>query len=109
MAVFIFALSFASNTLITQILLLCIGTMGGIFIVPINAVLQEQGKHSIGSGRAVALQGFFQNLAMLVAVGTYTFASAHQVNPVSAMLSLGVIVFALTFLVSWHLPDTAEN
>jgi LPLT family lysophospholipid transporter-like MFS transporter len=53
----------------------------------------------------VALQGFFQNLAMLLAVGGYTFAAAHEVDPVLAMLVLGVLVFGATFLVSLHLPD----
>ncbi|MFZ2724885.1 MAG: lysophospholipid transporter LplT [Methylococcaceae bacterium] len=109
MATCIVILSFASNVLTTQALLFCIGTLGGIFIVPINAVLQEHGKQSIGSGRAVALQGFFQNLAMLLAVGGYTFASAHQIDPVTAMLSLGFIVFIATFLVSWHLKDMSSS
>lgn len=105
MALFIFALSLADTVLMTRIILFCIGIMGGIFIVPINAMLQEHGKHSIGTGRAVALQNFFQNLAMLVAVGTYTYAAAHQVDPVIAMLCLGIMVFAATFAVSWHLRD----
>ncbi|WP_340122648.1 hypothetical protein [Methylobacter svalbardensis] len=63
------------------------------------------GQQSIGSGRAVALQGFFQNLAMLLAVGNYTFAVAHKVGPVLAMLILGMLVFAATFLVLLHLTD----
>lgn len=84
--------------------LLLIGTMGGMFIVPVNAALQEQGQQSIGSGSAVALQGFFQNLAMLAAVGGYTYASSQQADPVLVMLTLGLLVFIATFLVSLHLP-----
>lgn len=83
--------------------------MGGMFIVPVNAALQELGQQSIGSGSAVALQGFFQNLAMLLAVGSYTFAAAHNITPIIAMLILGLSVFAATFLVSLHLPDTKER
>jgi MFS transporter, LPLT family, lysophospholipid transporter len=79
--------------------------MGGMFIVPVNAVLQEQGRQSIGSGSAVALQGFFQNLTMLAAVGSYTYAASQNADPVLAMLSLGMLVFIATFLVSLHLPD----
>ena len=39
---------------------------GGMFIVPVNAALQELGQQSIGSGGAVAMQNFFQNAAMLL-------------------------------------------
>ncbi|NOS75457.1 MAG: lysophospholipid transporter LplT, partial [Methyloglobulus sp.] len=74
------------------------------FIVPMNAALQELGQQSIGSGSAVALQNFFQNLAMLIAVGTYTFATAQHVDPINAMQTLGVLVFILTFMVSIRLP-----
>ena len=76
-----------------------------MFIVPVNAALQDQGRQSIGSGSAVALQGFFQNLTMLTAVGGYTYAASQNVDPVIAMLSLGALVFIATFLVSINLPD----
>jgi len=41
------------------LILLLIGVMGGVFIVPINAELQSLGVDSIGTGHAVAIQGFF--------------------------------------------------
>jgi LPLT family lysophospholipid transporter-like MFS transporter len=88
-----------------RLLLFFVGMMGGLFIVPINAVLQEQGQQSIGSGSAVALQNFFQNLAMLIAVGSYTYAASQQVDPVISMLALGCLVFGATFLVSLCLPE----
>lgn len=108
MAVFIIALSFADSIWPARFTLFFIGMMGGMFIVPINAAFQELGQHSIGSGSAVALQSFFQNIAMLLAVGGYTFAAAHHITPIVAMLILGLSVFCLTFLVSLHLPDAEE-
>ena len=105
MALCIVALSFTSHIMSAQAVLFVIGIAGGLFIVPINAALQEQGQQTIGSGSAVALQNFFQNLAMLLAVGTYTFAASKQVDPVIAMLVLGVSVFIATLLVSLTLPD----
>jgi MFS transporter, LPLT family, lysophospholipid transporter len=104
MALFIGALSFTDHLLAARSVLFVIGMMGGIFIVPINAALQELGKQSIGSGSAVAMQNFFQNLAMLVAVGAYTYASAQHTDPVVAMQVLGGLLFAMTFLVSIRLP-----
>ncbi|HEY8157817.1 MAG TPA: lysophospholipid transporter LplT [Methylobacter sp.] len=105
MALFIFGLSLTDSIWPARFALFFTGTMGGMFIVPINAALQELGQQSIGSGSAVALQGFFQNLTMLAAVGGYTYAATQNVDPVLAMLSLGMLVFLATFLVSLHLPD----
>jgi LPLT family lysophospholipid transporter-like MFS transporter len=109
MAVFIIALSLTDSIWPARFTLFFIGMMGGMFIVPVNAALQELGQQSIGSGSAVALQGFFQNLTMLLAVGSYTFAAAHNITPVFAMFILGLLVFSATFLVSLHLPDNQEK
>ena len=109
MAAFIIVLSLTNGLWPARCALFFIGLMGGMFIVPVNAALQEIGQQSIGSGSAVALQGFFQNLAMLLAVGGYTFAAAHQIDPILAMLILGLLVFCATFLVSLHLPDNQDR
>jgi LPLT family lysophospholipid transporter-like MFS transporter len=108
MAIFIIVLSLTDSIWPVRFALFLIGMMGGMFIVPVNAALQELGQQSIGSGSAVALQGFFQNLAMLLAVGSYTFAAAHNIEPVLAMLILGLLVFCATFMVSLHLPENQE-
>ncbi|MCK5888532.1 MAG: lysophospholipid transporter LplT [Methylococcales bacterium] len=110
MAIFIVGLSFTDTVWPARSVLFLIGTAGGMFIVPINAALQELGHQSIGSGGAVALQGFFQNIAMLIAVGSFTYASSLDVIPSDAMLVLGVFVFAATLLVSLRLPaNQAED
>ncbi|MDO9240093.1 MAG: lysophospholipid transporter LplT [Methylicorpusculum sp.] len=105
MALFILGLSFMDGIWESRSFLFLIGMSGGMFIVPINAALQEMGQQSIGSGSAVALQGFFQNAAMLLAVGGYTYAASLNVSPVLAMAWLGVLVFIVTFLVSIRLPE----
>lgn len=105
MAVFIFVLSLTDAVWPARLILFFIGMMGGMFIVPVNAALQELGHQSIGSGAAVALQGFFQNLAMLIAVGCYTFAVSRQVHPVTTLVILSITILIATLLVSLHLPD----
>jgi LPLT family lysophospholipid transporter-like MFS transporter len=104
MALLIIALSFSDTIWAARSVLLLIGTMGGMFIVPINAALQELGQQTIGSGRAIALQGFFQNVAMLLAVAGYSFAAAQQVNPIVAMFSLGGLFLLAAFVVAFYLP-----
>jgi LPLT family lysophospholipid transporter-like MFS transporter len=84
--------------------LIGIGFCGGMFLVPINAALQDIGHHSIGSGRAVAVQSFFENSSMLTGVGLYTAALALGARPVASILVVGVLVVVATTIVSWHLP-----
>ena len=129
MAVFIIVLSFTDSLWPARLALFAIGVAGGMFIVPINAALQELGQKSIGSGSAVALQGFFQNVAMLIAVGTYTFTASLFVDDVISTQGLtgdkadlitrtfttttfqvvGVIVLLATLLISLRLPKTKES
>lgn len=111
MAIFIIALGLTESIWPSRIALLLIGMMGGMFIVPVNALLQELGNDSIGSGRAVALQGFFNNLAMLTGVGCYTFAASKHADPVISMIILGFLVIIGTFSVSLGLrkqPNTSK-
>lgn len=105
MGLLIVALSFTDAVWSARCVLFLMGVAGGMFIVPINAALQEIGQHSIGSGGAVAMQNFFQNAAMLLAVGAYTLATAQQVNPISALIVLGSLLIAATFWVVLQLPD----
>jgi LPLT family lysophospholipid transporter-like MFS transporter len=104
MALFIIALGFTASLWPARAALFAIGTMGGIFIVPVNAALQELGQQSIGSGSAVAMQNFFQNAAMLLGVGAYTYAASLNASPVAAMWVLGGLVFTATLLISLRLP-----
>lgn len=105
MGLLIIGLSLTESVWPARMVLFLMGSAGGMFIVPINAALQDLGQHSIGSGGAVAMQNFFQNAAMLVAVGSYTLAASQQVQPVTALVALGLLLLMATFLVVWHLPE----
>lgn len=96
MGLTIIALSFTSAVWLARVTLFILGAAGGIFIVPINSTLQNIGQNSIGSGGAVAMQNFFQNLAMLSSVGLYTLAAAQHIHPVTAFMTLGLIVILAT-------------
>lgn len=108
MGMFIILLAVSSDPLISKALLFCIGLCGGIFVVPINAALQELGHRSIGAGGAVAIQNFFENLAMLVGTGLYTLALGGGIDPVAAVGTLGILVIVATTVIAWHLPKVAE-
>jgi LPLT family lysophospholipid transporter-like MFS transporter len=104
MGVVILLFSLVSDWWPARGVLVVIGVCGGMFLVPINAALQDIGHRTIGSGRAVALQSFFENFAMLTGVGFYTAAVSLGATPVASLVVVGVFVLVATTLVSWHLP-----
>ena len=104
MGVSILIFSLASDVWSARAVLVAIGLCGGMFLVPINAALQDIGHRTIGSGRAVALQSFFENSAMLTGVGIYTASVGLGAQPVASIVVVGVLVLIATTLVSWHLP-----
>jgi LPLT family lysophospholipid transporter-like MFS transporter len=69
-------------------LLLLLGVFGGFFIVPLNALLQERGKHTVGAGNAIAVQNLGENVAMLLMLGLYSLAVSIGIPPVASGLAL---------------------
>jgi LPLT family lysophospholipid transporter-like MFS transporter len=104
MGVCILVFSLVSSDWPARAVLVAIGVCGGMFLVPINAALQSIGHRTIGSGRAVALQSFFENAAMLTSVGIYTGAVWAGAQPVRSIVVVGVLVLIATTIVSWRLP-----
>ncbi|MDH4617444.1 lysophospholipid transporter LplT [Brevibacillus sp. AY1] len=68
-------------------LLLLVGFMGGVFIIPMNTILQEEGKKMVGSGKTIAIQNFIENFLMAVGSGIY-YLFTYMSNSIS-----GAIVF----------------
>jgi LPLT family lysophospholipid transporter-like MFS transporter len=108
MGVCILAFSLVGTAWPARLVLVGIGICGGMFLVPINAALQNIGHRTIGSGRAVALQSFFENFAMLTGVAAYTAAVSLGALPVGSIVVVGVLVLIATTLVSWRLPPDPE-
>lgn len=81
-------------------LLLLLGVFGGFFIVPLNALLQERGKHSVGAGNAIAVQNLGENVAMLLMLGLYSLAVSVGVPPVAVGIGFGA-VFAVAIAALW--------
>ena len=77
------------------VLLLLTGALGGIYIVPMNACLQQEGHHSIGAGKTIAVQNFLENLFMFLGVSAYTLASQASVSPDISLWSTGAAFLAL--------------
>lgn len=98
-----------TSTFPTAALLLgAIGFCGGLFVVPLNALLQERGHQTIGAGSALAVQNFSENIAMLLFVGGYSAANAggvlvrHTVTGFGLLLLLATLAIAIVRLRRRH-------
>ncbi|EAY0927950.1 lysophospholipid transporter LplT [Salmonella enterica] len=92
--------SFQHALLPAYALLLLIGMLGGFFVVPLNALLQERGKKSVGAGNAIAVQNLGENSAMLLMLGLYSLAVLVGVPAVAIGIGFGVL-FALAIAALW--------
>jgi LPLT family lysophospholipid transporter-like MFS transporter len=75
--------------------LLVVGGLGGMLMVPMNALLQHRGQRLLTAGQSIAVQGFNENLSILAILLAYAGLIAMQV-PVQAIMAaagLGLIAF----------------
>jgi len=79
-------------TVIAILFLLLVGFMGGVFIVPMNTILQEEGKKMVGSGQTIAIQNFLENTLMAVGSGIYYTIVYLGVSISGAIVVQGVLL-----------------
>lgn len=88
------ALAFSHNLTLAGLLLMGLGAAGGFLVVPLNALLQARGHGSIGAGRALAVQNFWENIAMLICVWLYAGAGFLGMPIVVMVAGFGGLVLA---------------
>ena len=71
-----------------------IGVVGGILVVPLNALLQHRGYVLLSAGRSVAVQGFNENLSVLCMLGVYATLVAADISIVPLMTLFGLCTAA---------------
>jgi MFS family permease len=75
-------------------LLLTVGVSGGLLLVPMNALLQHRGMQVLSAGRSIAVQGFNENLSVLMMLGIYSALLAFGVSLTWIMLLLATLLTA---------------
>ena len=75
-------------------LLLCVGVAGGMLLVPMNALLQHRGMLVLSAGRSIAVQGFNENLCVLLMLASYSALLAFGMPLSVIMLLMAVVLFA---------------
>jgi MFS transporter, LPLT family, lysophospholipid transporter len=91
--------AFMTSVWISVALLLLIGVAGGIFLIPLNTMLQEVGKDIIGSGKTIAIQNFVEN--SLTVTGLLVFkALVSELSIQMSVVSIGIILLCFTLFLS---------
>ena len=90
-------------------LLAAVGALAGLFVVPMNALLQHRGQRLLGSGESIAVQNFNENAAVLAMLGTYAGLQAAGWPLPWLVGLLGTAVAAGVALVMWRLRQRAAR
>ena len=88
----ILVMAAVTNLRDAALVMAAIGVCGGMFVVPLNALLQERGHESVGAGSALAVQNFSENLVMLAFVGTYSIVSSAGMPVVQTVAGFGLVL-----------------
>jgi MFS family permease len=81
-----------SEVWVALLLLVLVGIVGGVLVVPLNALLQHRGYALLSAGRSVAVQGFNENLSVLCMLGVYATLVAMTVPIVPLMTVFGLCI-----------------
>jgi len=92
--VLMIAVAFSTQLKVAVALLIIVGVVGGLMVVPLNALLQDRGNALLSAGRSVAVQGANENAGVLACLGIYSALVAAEVPLVELMAGLGVCVAA---------------
>ncbi len=79
-------------------LLLAVGALGGALVVPMNALLQHRGHVLMSAGRSVAVQGYNENLSVLVMLAAYAALLWAGFGVGQLMALLGALVAGVMLL-----------
>ncbi|HSI59968.1 MAG TPA: lysophospholipid transporter LplT, partial [Ideonella sp.] len=67
-----------------------VGAVGGVLVVPMNALLQHRGCQLLTAGRSIAVQGYNENLSILAMLAVYAGLLALDVPVVPLLVGFGL-------------------
>ncbi|QGQ94078.1 lysophospholipid transporter LplT [Paenibacillus psychroresistens] len=79
-------------------MLFAMGFFGGLFLIPLNTILQEVGKNVVGAGKTIAIQNFVENGLTVSGLIVYTVLASYNVD---IKLSIVVVAVILLLFVSY--------
>lgn len=93
---------------VAVVLLVVAGAMGGLMLVPLNALLQHRGCVLLSAGRSIAVQGFNENASILVMLSIYAGLLALEVPIDAVMWGFGLGSAAAVGFIMWRLRSASQ-
>jgi hypothetical protein len=90
------AMVFVHTVQVALPMLLGIGALAGLFVVPMNAILQHRGHSLMSAGQSIAVQNFNENLAILAMTASYAMALQVKLEMNTVLVLLGVLIAIAT-------------
>ena len=84
---------------------LLLGFLGGLFLVPLNALIQFNAGEQ-GLGRVLAANNFIQNVVMLAFLGLTVLAAHLAIGGLAVMLALAVVALGGAIYTLYQLPQS---
>ncbi len=80
-------------------LLVIIGVLAGIFVVPMNALLQHRGYILMGAGHSIAVQNFNENIGIMIMLALYSLMRHSGLSINTAIIIFGSFLTGAMLLV----------
>ena len=77
------------------------GSFGGIYVIPLNAMLQRVGEQTVGTGKIIAIQNFAENGFMFVGVLLFLAASSAGGPVIWSMTGNGIFLLGIVSCLYW--------
>lgn len=77
------------------------GSFGGIYVIPLNAMLQRVGETTVGTGKIIAIQNFSENVFMFAGVLCFLAASSSGVPVAWSMIGNGIVLLCVVGCLYW--------
>ncbi|MFB9330637.1 lysophospholipid transporter LplT [Paenibacillus aurantiacus] len=100
MVAMVMSAAFTHTLWLTILLLFLIGLFGGIFVIPLNTMLQEEGKSLIGAGKTIAVQNFSENVLTVSGLTIYLTLSEMGVSVNGSVIGTGVVLLLFILFLS---------
>lgn len=101
-AVTIGAESVRVSVLVACLMMIVVGTLAGLFLVPMNAVFQRRGQLLLSSGQAVAVQNLSENTMILTMLGIYALLVKLELSVLATMCAFGLFLTVAMAAILYH-------
>lgn len=101
-AVTIGAESVRVSVLVACLMMIVVGTLAGLFLVPMNAVFQRRGQLLLSSGQAVAVQNLSENTMILTMLGIYALLVKLELSVLATMCAFDLFLAVAMAAILYH-------